>query len=281
MIRFWLKFQLFLVFLYVPISHCVEDVQTFSLIHDEDVQTPFVDDKTGYELNDVIEENISKNYSFEPLMKIFSKRWMKNLASLDEEDNGAHSFTLRRSLAEGDFEELNSLVEDAIIELPDAEISKKIAGTRLKIKIRNLRCTNFVIGDIKVTHTKNNNQKLTFQIDISGLDINCFMDYRYDYGFIGGKGSATAELTENAASVALAFTSTNFNNAPPSAANVLSCSTDINVNDMDFKGGFIGWLLDQFDALISNVVEDELKDIACEELRSLSTTMIQDFLKFA
>jgi len=218
------------------------------------------------------------------LMGVFSQEWMKNLILAQEWDptKTNHTFSVRRSLAVGDFEELNALLKDATVTLPPAIIEEEVAGSDLTLDLKKIECNDIRIGDIQIAYSKNSNQKLTFQVNIFELDLKCFVDYKYKYRFLpSGNGEASAETENNSASVSFAFTSPDFTTVPPNAASIVDCETNINISDMDFKGGFIGWLLDQFDDLISNVVEKEINEIACQELDSLATSMGEDFLTFA
>lgn len=195
-----------------------------------------------------------------------------------EEEEG--TLSLRRYLAVGDFADFNQLFESAKIDLPDAEVSQKIAGITLTLKMKNLYCQNITIGDIELSHKKVSNQRLDFNVSIVDLTMNCFSEYDYDYGFLNGNGRIEAYSKGNYAQTSLAFTSTNFDTAPPTGADVAFCTSNLNIYNMEFRGGIVNWLLDTFQSLVRGVIESRVEAVICKEFSSLGTTFVEDAMAY-
>lgn len=161
---------------------------------------------------------------------------MKAVASGDE-------ISLRRHLAVGDFAAFNNLLEGATIQLPDATIEEG----KLKLRLKNPYCQDIDIGDVILSHNMENNQRFVFNVKIVELSLNCYSKYDYDWRFLDGSGNIFAETRDSWAETALSFTSPNFNAYAPTASNVDSCVSSVNIKDLDFSGGFVNSLLDTFE----------------------------------
>ena len=201
---------------------------------------------------------------------------MDNMTELEKHGK----LSLRRNLALGDFDDLNGLFRNAVIRLPDATVSERVAFINLTLNIKDLRCTEIGVGDIVITYNKESSQRMTFQIDVIDLDMTCYMEYDYQY-IVSGKGNASAYSDNNQATVILAFESTDFDQAPPTSVAVEECSSDINLVDLSFDGDWASGLLDVFERLIRNRVETEVQDVACSELTALGDTLSNDVLAMA
>ena len=201
---------------------------------------------------------------------------MDNMTELEKHGK----LSLRRNLALGDFDDFNGLFRNAVIRLPDATVSERVALINLTLNIKNLRCTEIGVGDIIITYNKESSQRMTFQIDVVDLDMTCYMDYDYKY-IVSGKGNASAYSDNNQATVILVFESTNFDQAPPTIVAVEECSSAINLVDLDFDGDWVSGFLDVFERLIRNRVETEVQTVACDELTSLGDTLSENVLVMA
>jgi len=197
----------------------------------------------------------------------FRKELKRKLASsihvlLGAETNEHGQVSLRRNLEEGDFEAFNQLFHNAVIDLPDATVSKKLLF-KLNIKIKDLYCQDISIEDILLSFNKESDQRLTFGVTIQGLALNCFANYDYDYGLLDGGGRVEIYSNNNNAETRIAFSSPNFNLEPPESATVEFCTANINIYNMEVRGKFIAKILDTFQKLIRDVVEEEVEDGAC------------------
>jgi hypothetical protein len=182
--------------------------------------------------------------------------WIHEGADGGTED---HLLPVRRHLAVEDFEEFNQLFENASIRLPEFEVSERVLGIRLKLRIRELYCEDISVGDIVLTSNKESNQRLTFKVDVKNLAINCYGRFDYDYGWLDGGGSIEANINRSDLSTVLAFSSPNFTLEPPGDSTSESCDTSINIYNMEFRGRIVSKILDAAQRAVSNRVERELE----------------------
>ena len=113
---------------------------------------------------------------------------------------------------------------------------------------------------ISFCRSKESDQRLTFGVKVQGLALNCFAKYDYDYGLLDGGGRFEVYSNKNSAETRIAFASPDFNQEPPESATVEFCNASINIYNMEIRGKFIGKILDTFQKLIRDVVEDEVED---------------------
>lgn len=187
-----------------------------------------------------------------------ASRWMLENAADEHALDGTHVVSLRRSLAVGDFDEFNELFQNASIDLPDFEVSDRVIGIRLKLGLKELYCEDISVGDILLTPNKESNQRLTFKVDLVDIALNCYGRFNYDYGFLDGNGRLEANINKSQASTVLAFRSSNFNLQPPSDSTVDSCDAEINIYNMEFRGGIVSRILDAAQRLVGNRIEGEI-----------------------
>ena len=189
-------------------------------------------------------------------------------------DSEVLSASLRR-LAIGDFAQFNKLFADATLSLPDADVSR----SGLKLRIRNLRCTDISIGDMQTNYTQTDARTLLYGLYVNPFAFRCTADYRYEFSFfIKGSGRLEAKARGNQANAQISFASpTTFAQDPPSATTVQSCNTRIEIYDMSFKGGVVARILDLLEDLVDDVIENEVEATVCDELTALEN-VLNDFL---
>ena len=171
----------------------------------------------------------------------------------------------------GGFDELNELVKDAVVRLPDATVS----ADSITLDLSNLRCTNFSIDDLRLVADQNDGGTIAVQVDIEGLDMICYLDYVYEFLFTR-QGSADLYSYGNRASVTMSFESQNDNIF---SSSVETCDPQVNVDNLDFHGGILAIVLDVVEGLVRNKVENQVELKICEELQALSTTFLSDLLQ--
>ena len=187
-----------------------------------------------------------------------------------------------RSLTVGDFAEFNDLFQDAVIHIPDDfQFSERVFSVKLELNIRDIKCYDISVGDMSVSHSRQSNQRINVNVDVTQLDLRCDVDYRYKYGFLRGDGIATVRTNDNSASTTLRFDSTDFHTQPPNGSSVGSCTTDIEITDINFEGDFVSNIVEIFERLIRDVIEREIETMACDELGSLGTIFVEDMLDIA
>ena len=183
-----------------------------------------------------------------------------------------------RDLAVGDFQELNDLLEGAVIKLPDA----RVETNSITVDMTNVRCTNFQVDDIAVNAKQSSDVAgdTRLQLDIYGLDMVCYLDYKYSFIFTR-YGQADLYSNDNQASVSMIFQSPNYKdgNYNPTQSYVEQCSPQVNVANIDFRGDIAAIVLSVVEGLLRNEVEAEAEKRICDELSTLSQTLVTDTLK--
>lgn len=185
---------------------------------------------------------------------------------------------LRRLQGDEDFDEFVDLFNRAVINLPDFETSETILFADLKIEATNVKCFDVLLKNVNITYNLESQQRLTFGFEVNDLDIKCELDYEWGYSFLSGDGKGTILLNDNYVSSTLAFTSFDFDFFPPTTSEVVDCTADITVTDMDFSGSVTDSILNVFESLLRSFVEDAVEDLVCEEVGSLGTSLIQDMI---
>lgn len=189
--------------------------------------------------------------------------------------------SIRRQLADGDFDEFNKLFENAVFTLPDVEFPVDVFGVDLDIDLYETECSGIRVGDIQFSYTRESNQKLLFRVEVTGLNLDCKTKYTYKFPFFPeGKGSADMTTINNSVKTVLAFTSDDFNTGPPNGSTVEDCEMTVNVDELTFDGNIFTRAANLFKDGIANKIEEEVEAIACDELGSLGTTLIGDVLEF-
>lgn len=187
-----------------------------------------------------------------------------------------------RALAFGDFDELNTLLENASIKLPeDIEVDERIGIARLTMTISNMICYDMSIGDMSISHSRESDQAINVDIEIMALDLKCEMDYVYTYGIFDGDGSVKISTDNNSAFTKLKFVSNDFDQEPPTGSSVDQCAADIEITNLDFEGDLVSEIIEIFQRLIRGVVEREVGEVVCDELGSLGTTLVSNILDLA
>ena len=177
---------------------------------------------------------------------------------------------------QGDFDEFNSLFQDAVINLPPTTVSQQVLF-KLTLDLKEIYCTNVNVSDILITYNKESDQRFTFQVDVIDLAMDCFIEYDYNY-VVSGSGNAKAFTDNNQASILFAFGSTDFDEAPPMSSTVENCSADINLNSLELGGDWASQILDVFKGLLTGTVETQVQTLACNELSSLGNDFVNDAL---
>eukprot|EP00934_Nitzschia_sp_Nitz4_P004433 Nitzschia sp. Nitz4//scaffold14_size191712//8120//21306//NITZ4_001700-RA/size191712-processed-gene-0.39-mRNA-1//-1//CDS//3329536858//4423//frame0 len=187
-----------------------------------------------------------------------------------------------RRLAVGDFEDFNLLFEDARIQIPGSfDVSERIAWVRLDMTIWDIECYDIAVGDATLNHARNSNQDIDVEIDIVQLDLKCDLAYKYDYGILSGDGTARVTTDNNSLNTVLGFASPNFNTQAPVSSSVESCTTNIEITNIEFFGDFVSNIVEWFERFIRDTIEKAVEDVACDELGTIGTTFVGSILGVA
>jgi hypothetical protein len=192
-----------------------------------------------------------------------------------------HAPLLRRT-AIGAFDEFNELFENASIFLPETfEVSQRVGLANLEMEIMNIKCYDISVGDIAISHDRNNGRNVDVLVNVYQLDLKCEMDYKYDYGIFKGDGWLKLSTDDNLAYTKLNFASEDFNSLPPSGSSIEECVADIEITNMDFEGDTLSEIIEIFQRLVRGTVERAIGEVACDELGSLGTTLLGSMLALA
>jgi hypothetical protein len=183
----------------------------------------------------------------------------------------------KRRLEAGDFSELNAILADAVIYLGDVSVSE---GFLLNLSLKNLKCTNFAIGDILISSTRRSDDVVALDIDVYDLTMDCSLDFNYQtFLFITGGGQATVQANNSASATAI-FTSSNFDQDPPTSSSLESCAAIVNLVNLQFlNGGILS--LDTVESILARTVESQAERTICEQLREMTTTALVQQLENA
>jgi len=187
-----------------------------------------------------------------------------------------------RRMAVGDFDEFNKLFDNASISIPDTfTVSQKVLLSTLEVKIWNIKCYGVEIGDMNIAHQLKSSQDIEVLIKVLQMDLNCEMNYEYKYSFINGDGWLKLATDNNSASTTVNFQSDDFSTKPPKGSSVSNCVADIQITNMDFEEDLLSEIVEIFQGLVRGVVETAIGNVACDELGSLGTTLVENMLDVA
>jgi hypothetical protein len=194
-----------------------------------------------------------------------------SLAQRDDDENQQP-----RRLALGDFAELNALVYNAKIRLPDASLSRN----NLDLDIYSVECVNFQVGDVMMSSRKISLSRVSVTLEIRQLDMVCKARYKYSGFLFGGRGDVELYSYANEATTLTFVSSPNYNTVAPDSLHVQTCNPKVNVQDMDFKGGILGFVLNRVEYLLRDYLEKFAEERICAELSAFMERG-EGFLQFA
>ena len=192
-----------------------------------------------------------------------------------------HSDKRRRRTSGGDLKDLNRLLEGAVLRLPDQQVSSDLVD----LWLTEVRCTNFVVDQVYLASDKVQGSAYdTFEItnvelSIEGLDMVCFLDWRYTFLFTRD-GSAILYSYDNQATFEKNFRHETLGN-PVTSSWVEECAPDVNVNELNFDGDISTVVFDTVVGLMRSRIEALAEDKICDELNKLSQTQIAEMLREA
>jgi hypothetical protein len=187
-----------------------------------------------------------------------------------------------RFMALGDFDLLNEIFENASILLPgDYAVSERVGIATLNMNIRNITCNDLSVGDITVAHDEVSTTTHNVDIAMYNIDLTCEMNYDYKYGVLSGDGWVQIRTDGNSASSTIKFTSSDFDQASPVESAVDQCFSDVEIERMDFEGDLVSEIVEIFQGLVRNVVENAIGDVSCNELSQIGTALVRNMVELA
>jgi len=90
-------------------------------------------------------------------------------------------------------------------------------------------------------------------------------------GFLTFKGDGDLFLntTQSDLDIEITFESPDFKTLPPTSATKSDCNAAIEINDIDFNGGLIAFVLNAIEGALRNTIEDQMNILLCDEADAL------------
>lgn len=160
---------------------------------------------------------------------------------------------VRRFLAVGDFDSINEALQNVQLVVPNPDPITTTILLPLTIEVSDIVCEEITIGDLQTSYTATNTQ-MDFQLDLFPFSMTCRGNYAYNYGgFVSSSGSLTATIGDSRVMLGLGFASEDFATTPPNATEVSQCSSDIQVEQLQFSG--------ELENVIANLFRDGVQDL--------------------
>eukprot|EP00536_Pseudo-nitzschia_multiseries_P010192 jgi/Psemu1/325951/estExt_fgenesh1_pg.C_3040009 len=204
----------------------------------------------------------------------------------------------RPTASEEDFAEVNAIIKDVAIKLPDVPT---LDSGGYSISLTDVVCRDISIGDVSLASrsiglvttegTSTSTSTLTtspatgveIQWSIDGLAFKCTAKYRYQ-GLLGlvNRGDVYLYSRDNhAVSTAIVSSPLQGSQTPPTKISMTSCDPTVQIVDVDFdNGGFVGWVLDTIERVLRTAMEGIASDKICEELGNFLEEDTKDLLEF-
>ena len=200
------------------------------------------------------------------------------------------------------FKELNDIITNAVITLPDSTMSQN----GLSLTLTQLTCNNLYVENIQVltatttdytsysSSTQSSSSSdvvvLNVEVSIQGLNMDCTSRYSYNGWIFSGRGDATVSSYNNRGVVSATITllqqqqqqqQYSQSNPTTTLVNILACYPSINVQNLDFhQNGIMGWVLDRAEPLLRNIFENRIETKLCSSIENfLQTTVNEEWLQ--
>ena len=182
-----------------------------------------------------------------------------------------------RHLAVGDFQELNEIIQDATIELPETSAS----GNMYSLRLYSIRCTDFSIGDVHLSSHQSSHTQIMLGMEITDFSMTCRARYHFTGFLVNNRGDVEVTSLGNDAVVIGKVLSTNLYEDPPTTVEIYKCDPTVNLNGMNFiNGGIWGVLLNTAEGLLKRIMEPILEQRICSELQAIMLD-VEVFLEYA
>ena len=175
----------------------------------------------------------------------------------------------------GDWTELNNLLKNITLTLPDFTTSITEGFVVATIHLTQLKCGSISIVDLELVPTRPNDQHVSLEISVTGLTLSCAADWVITTtGALGvhGNGALTANSLGSAITSQVLLLSSDFEHLPPSSSTDASCKSDVVISDLEFTGGTLATILGWFKATIIKELTTTINPLLCHEL----TTLVDD-----
>ena len=190
---------------------------------------------------------------------------------------------LQRGLEVGDFAFLNDILEKLSLPLESTTVDVSVLGSNVPVQLSNIVCSGLSIGDITVDWQSAEDaqleektaEKLQVTISLLELDLDCVMDYAFQYLFLSSSGVATLQTNDNTvtfqATISIPVTSDEGSDSTeivlspdsPPTFTIDSCTSDVQVESLVLDGDGLGLV-----EAVVNAAEDSIRDTVATEIES-------------
>ena len=190
----------------------------------------------------------------------------------------------RKLQQQGDFAELNAILQNLVIEVP--ENPPPITSGGITMELYNIVCKEIQISNAELASRRLTASDVELQVTLSGLDFTCQSRYKYT-GALGvtGRGDVYVVSRGNQAVATATLSSSSFSDGmydPPTHVVMKSCTPTIQIVNIDFaNGGIISWTLDLLEGMLRDTMERLAEQQICNELSLALQGQTKDFLSYA
>ncbi|KAL7538989.1 hypothetical protein ACHAXR_008950 [Thalassiosira sp. AJA248-18] len=169
------------------------------------------------------------------------------------------------------FSALNEIFSTIELQLPDAPVSR----SGLDLTITELVCRDLNVQGIQISHDIVSNTKQRIGVDVAGVHISCTFDWEYSWMFFSGSGSGTAISDQPTSSISMGvdFISQDYATHPPQDVSIENCDANLQIADIQVEDdgiGLMAGIVNIFEGLVRDTIEEELGDVVCDEINKLA-----------
>jgi len=191
---------------------------------------------------------------------------LQDIYSHDEED---------RKLAEGDWDFLDDFFNTFNFETTLGE-TFNVGG--IAFTIETIKCDSFDISDI-ITDGSGTTTQYDLSFSVTGITLQCDLDYSYEGPWYVGSGSGTIGLKidpQTSIETVLRFTSSNFDTDSPSGASLI-CNPNIDIEEVTFSNRVLDLFIAPF---LPNAIESSIEPMICEPFEELEALLADTVMTF-
>jgi hypothetical protein len=179
--------------------------------------------------------------------------------------------TTTTNTTKNDFADFNQIFQDAKLLLPDADISTN----GLDLNIRELICSQVIIDNMTVISPSSTvNTTMQLQVDVT-FSLTCQANYAYFFPpFFRGDGRVAAMTRSNQFTTHLTF----LHNSSETVVTVDICQAQVQIYDLDFRGGLVARLVEVAEGPVANLLQTEIQDALCEQLTTNGGVALEQIL---
>ena len=210
---------------------------------------------------------------------MFHSLKLKRAATDGNSETSGDSTFYHRSLANGDFNQLNRLMGKVAILVPDPDPIELSASVELEVLITNIVLTHVSIGDMTITHTLDaQNRYIDMEISIRNIGLTADINWAYYDTFTGrpggilySDGTAHGVTSQSFLDAQIRFwprpgEKLGKGGAPPRRVEMVSVNPTVDLDDIEFAGTITAGLLGLLEPLVTVALESVIEDMLLTDL---------------